>query len=236
MLEIPLHMVRKNDRLRPRDSIIELLVPGVANDSVALRVHEGTLCKSSDYFKRMMKPEWVERRDCPNSIQLPDDDFESVSDYIKWLYAGNMAQKLYKQSEEDDRERVAEEAEKVFVLLARAYIFAEKILDMKYKNAVVRTVAVAMKDSDWSMGPESVGVVYNGTPPNSLLRRLIADNIASIAYDDTEEGVGWMTFIDGYPREALADALKATVKLRRKVETARRPSSISLEPYLEKEQ
>lgn len=184
----------------------------------------------------MMKPEWVERRDCPNSIQLPDDDVESVSDYIKWLYTGNMAQELYKKGKEDDRDRVAKEAERVFVLLARAYVFAEKILDMKYKNFVVRTVALAMKDSDWSMGPESVGVVYNHTPPNSLLRRLIADNFASIAHDDTEEVVGWMTFIDEYPREALADALKATVKLRRKVETTRRPSSISLEPYLEKEQ
>jgi hypothetical protein len=159
-----------------------------------------------------------------------------VSDYIKWLYAGNMAQKLYKQSEEDDRERVAEEAEKVFVLLTRAYVFAEKILDVRYKNAVVKTVAVAMADSAWSMGPESVGIVYSGTPPGSLLRRLIADNIASIAYDDTEEGVGWMTFIDGYPREALVDALKATVKMRHKVETAHRSTLISLEPYLELEQ
>ena len=101
-----------------------------------------------------------------------------------------MAQKLYKQGGEDDSERVAEEAERVFVSLARAYVFAEKILDAKHKNAIVRTVTVAMKDSDWSMGPESVGVVYSGTPPGSLLRRLIADNIASIAYDDTEKELG----------------------------------------------
>ena len=92
------------------------------------------------------------------------------------------------------------------------------------------------KDGQRKVGPESVGIVYSGTPPGSLLRRLIVDNIASIAYNDTEEGVGWMTFIDGYPREALVDALKATLKMRHKVETARRPKLTSFKLYFEEEQ
>jgi hypothetical protein len=86
------------------------------------------------------------------------------------------------------------------------------------------------------MGPESVGIVYSGTHLGSLLRHLIADHIASTAYDDTEESVELMTFIDGYTREALVDALKATVKMRHNVETAHDPSLIPLEVYLEKEQ
>lgn len=107
---------------------------------------------------------------------------------------------------------------------------------IKYEHVVVSTGVVAMTDSGWNMGPESVGIVYSSTLLGSLLRRLIADHIASTAYDDTEEGVEWMTFIDGYSKEALVDALEATVKMRHNVETARKPSSIPLETYLKKEQ
>ncbi|KAF2993354.1 hypothetical protein E8E13_001164 [Curvularia kusanoi] len=183
-----------------------------------------------------MKPEWAEHREQRNAIELLDDDTESVSDYIKWLYGGTIVRKLYPKSEEDSREKKAEEAEKVFVSLARAYVLGEKIIDVKYKNAVVRAVVVAMTDSDWSMGPESVGLVYSGTPPGSPLRRLIVENFARIAHDDSEEGVRWMTFIDEYPREALADALKATVKMRHKVKEQHRSDLTAVESYLENEQ
>jgi hypothetical protein len=43
---------------------------------------------------------------------------------------------------------------------------------------------------------------------------LIADSVACHFYDDSEEEVGWMVYFDGYPREALVDAMKATVKAR----------------------
>lgn len=54
---VSLDLLCTTDRLRLHDGIIELLVPGVTGDRVALRAHEGVLCKSSDYIKRMIKPE-----------------------------------------------------------------------------------------------------------------------------------------------------------------------------------
>ena len=201
-----------------------------------LSVHQGVLCKSSEFFRRMMKPEWTGSRDCPNTIELSNETGDTVSDYVKWLYGGIVPCILYKADKDDKREKVAEEAEKVFVLLAEAYVFGEKILDSKYKNAVVRTVVAAKESSQWSMGPESVDIVYSGTPSGSLLRRFIAESFARLAHDDTAKGVGWMTFIDGYPKEALADAIKATVRLRCKVENDIQKSTKSLDSYLEKEQ
>ena len=41
---------------------------------------------------------------------------------------------------------MAEEAEKIFVTLAEAYVFVEKIIDMKYKNAV--TVSISFVPTD----------------------------------------------------------------------------------------
>ncbi|KAF2447343.1 hypothetical protein P171DRAFT_340670, partial [Karstenula rhodostoma CBS 690.94] len=136
-----------------------------------------------------------------------------VSDYIRWLYSGNIPIKLY-EAGEDAREKVAKEAEKVFVKLVEAYVFGEKIIDARYKNAVVKTVLAVKESSGWNLGPNSVGVIYNSTPSTSLLRRLVADSVVSLAHDDSEKGVGWIVFFDAYPRETLVDAIKATVRAR----------------------
>jgi NOL1/NOP2/fmu family ribosome biogenesis protein len=54
--------------------------------------------------------------------------------------------KLYNAGE-NIRRKASKEAEKVFVMLTEAYVLGGKILDVKYKNAVVRTVRAAIKSS-----------------------------------------------------------------------------------------
>jgi hypothetical protein len=162
-----------------------------------------------------MKPEWTNMQAGLYVIDLPDDPVDVVSDYIKWLYCDTIPNKPY-EAVTNTREERAEEAEKVFVALAKSYVFGEKIIDVRYKNAVLQIIATAQKAFNWSMGPESVKIVYEGTPPKSPLRRLIAEMVAYSAYDDLSAGIGWMQFFDICPREALVDALKTTVKVRPK--------------------
>jgi hypothetical protein len=173
-----------------------------------------------------MKPEWTDMQAGPNVIDLSVDPVDIVSDYIKWLYYDTIPNKQY--------EAVAntyEEREKVFVALAKSYVFGEKIIDVRYKNAVLQAIFTAQRALHWYMGPESVKIVYEGTPPQSPLRRLIAENVTYMAYDDSKESVGWMQFFDTCPREALVDALKTTVKVRPE-DPESRPDVGS---YLEKE-
>jgi hypothetical protein len=179
-----------------------------------------------------MRPEWTKSREQADIIDILDDSVYTVTDYIKWLYFDNVPVELHKCGE-DTRKKGAEEAEKVFVRLAEAYVFGEKILDAKYKNAVVRTVRTAIEISGWYLGPNSVHVIYNGTPSTSPLRRLIADSVACYSYDDSEEEIGWMVYFDGYPREALVDAMKATVKARLRPKRDRYPR---IDSYLEEEE
>ncbi|KAF5851405.1 hypothetical protein GGP41_004187 [Bipolaris sorokiniana] len=218
--------------MEPSDPIVKLKVTKPAGDTENLNVHRGVLCKSSGFFRRATKPEWTELREQPDTIDLPDDSVQTVSDYIRWLYSGNTSIKLYYVGE-DKRERVAEEAEKVFVMLAEAYVFGEKIVDTKYKNAVMETMIAAIDSSKWNPGPPSVDIIYKGTPSTSPFRRLIADKIACLAYDDSEEGAGWIDFFDGYPREALADAIKAMVRVR---PSPKNDCIISISSYLDKEE
>jgi hypothetical protein len=225
----------KTDELSPRHTIIKLAVPGAAGETETLNVHQGVLCQSSEFFKRSMKPDWAGLRDVSSTIELPTDNVDTVSDYIKWLYTGSLSLKLYEGGDKENREKVAVEAEKVFVLLAEAYVFGEKILDTKYKNVVLKGVEAAKNSSQWNMGPESVDIVYKGTAPRSPLRRLIAGSVAFLAHDDTEKGVGWMTFFEGYPKEALKDAIKAMARLRSRPEKYAELKAELLESCLEKE-
>jgi hypothetical protein len=147
--------------------------------------------------------------------------------------SGSLPATTYKAGCKMTRRKKAEEAEQTFILWAEAYILGEKVLDAKYKNEVVKAVLAAKEEWEWDMGPESVDIVYKGTPSGSPLRRMIADSIAHHAHNDSEKGIGWMEFIDGYPQEALVDALKAMAKLRDRVVWT--PDVDLLPLYLEKE-
>ncbi|CAN9430745.1 unnamed protein product [Alternaria alternata] len=216
--------------MNPSDPIIQLVVARCVGETERLNVHRGVLCKSSKFFQNAMKPEWTDTQAGPNTIDLPDDPVDVVSDYIKWLYYDTIPDKQY-EAVANTREERAEEAEKVFVVLAEAYVFGEKIVDTKYKNVVLQTMFTAQKAFRWSMGPESVKIVYKGTPPKSPLRRWIAENVAYVAHDDSKEGVGWMQFIKEYPEDAKADMLEIIVKVR----PSRPDSSPGVGSYLEEE-
>lgn len=220
------------NKARPSDTIIKLRVTKPAGDTETLNIHHGVLCKSSSFFRKAMKPEWIKLEEQVAIIDLPDDSVQTVSDYIRWLYSDNMGIKLY-HAGGDTRERVAEEAEKVFVMLAKAYVFGEKIIDVKYKNAVAETMLAAIESSKWNLGPNSVDIIYKGTPSTSPIRRLIADKVAYQAHDDSRGGVGWMDFFDAYPREALVDAIKATVRVRSKPQN---DYGLGIGSYLDKEE
>ena len=223
-----MNLLTVTNRCSPTNPIIQLVVPSSAGETTCLNVHRGVLCKSSAFFKNAIKLEWATQEE--NVVNLPEDSANTVVGCIKWLYYDKIAIELY-EAGDDKLEKKAEEAEKVFCLLAEAYVFGEKIIDAKYKNAVIETIVAACIASGWNMGPESARIAYEGTPPGSSVRRLIAENIAYKAFVDSKDGVGWLQFIEGYPRYVLVDALKAMVRVRSKLSADLYPS---LDSYLEK--
>jgi hypothetical protein len=145
------------------------LAPG--DGTQTLQVHSRLLFKHSRFFQNATKKEWTNGDDSKN-ISLPEDFFDTVKVFTDWLYSKNIDVKLYKAGG-DTREKRAEEAEKVFVTLAEAYVFGEKYLAVGFKNAVMHTIFAAIKSSSWNLGPNSVKIIYDGTPSNSPLPRRI---------------------------------------------------------------
>ncbi|KAL1792841.1 hypothetical protein ACET3X_009348 [Alternaria dauci] len=213
----------------PSDDIIQLIVEGGIYGADCLNVHDGILCYSSKFFQNALKPGWTNMNAESRTIDLSNYPVGTVSDYIKWLYTNKISIDLRLEAAEDDDEERAEQIEEIFIALARAYVFGGKIIDARYKNAVLQKLFKAQKILDWHMGSESVEIIYEGTPPESPLRRLVADVVACKACDDADEGTGRMQFFDDYPREALVDALKAVARVR--TSTSGYPG---VESYLEK--
>jgi hypothetical protein len=110
---------------------------------------------------------------------------------------------------------------------ANAYVFGEKILDQKYKHAVLETIAGVQRTAPDFPCAEAFAIVYDGTPEGSPARRLLVDMYAYGAFDAPD----WSTEFEALPHEALADVMRATVKVRR--ENPARPWTESLEAYEE---
>jgi hypothetical protein len=220
----------------PADPIVTLKVGG-GDQARLLRVHQGVLCKTSVFFQRAMKPEWANQRDEPHVIDMSDDSAELVEDYINWRYSGEISVVLFTgdvNGPNVKRDTFAAQAEEVYVALAKAYVFGDKVLDASYKNAVLSKIADAHKACNWTLAAKSSVIIYAGTTPGSSARRLLSDMIANDAYDDSALSVGWMAFIPDLPQELLADAMKTMLKLRPVDKKKHRPWSINLKSYYEK--
>jgi hypothetical protein len=206
------------DSCSPADQIITLKVGG--NQPQLLYIHQGVLCRSSAFFKRATKPEWADQRDDPHVIDLSEDITQLVKDYINWCYSGVLPINMYNKSVDRDdkleRSVSAKEVEKVYVALAIAYAFGEKIIDNMYKNAVLDRIIATHKASNWTPGSECARIIYGSTTTASPARRLLCDLFAHGACDDSSLGVGWMSMIPDHPKEFMVDAIQSLLKLRPK--------------------
>jgi hypothetical protein len=54
-----------------------------------MRIHQDVLSRNSEYFKRVIKPEWAELREDPDLIDMgPMHSAQQVKSYLHWLYSG----------------------------------------------------------------------------------------------------------------------------------------------------
>jgi len=114
--------------------------------------------------------------------------------------------------------------------LAEAYVFGEKIMDVKYKNVVMLAIHKCIASEGCILEPMSAEIVFRGTPPASPLRRLIAVMIAYYASEDKHKRI-WMDLIDVCPKEDLKHAMKVLVRIRKPTAFP----SWGVAPYLEEE-
>ncbi len=178
-----------------------------------------------------MKPEWTNAKDEPGTITMPDDDAKTVNNYLQWLGSREVPIRL----EADDQVPVFEipvrDIHRVQVALARAWIFGDKILDAKYKNAIFTILSKDKQISRFAFSPAVVNLIYENTPDGSPLRRYNAEWEANRADLDSSGRATAIECFELYSEEAVLDVLKAMVRVR----PAPNKKDFDLESFFEKE-
>lgn len=153
------------------DPIIQIVVRNATGMREILNIHQGVLTKSSDFFKRSIKPEWTSMKECPDEVKFLDDndDIECIKDYLKWLYEG-----VVQVGHTEIPDKSARDGGKVlsptYAKLAKDFVFGEMVLDTKYKNNILAGIDKVTAKSWITMTPRSIAIIYDGTPDGSLIR------------------------------------------------------------------
>ncbi|KAF2827467.1 hypothetical protein CC86DRAFT_211483 [Ophiobolus disseminans] len=156
-----------------------------------------------------MKPEWTSLREDPNTIDLSGDDTDAVLLYVQWLYTDKIQVGISNLKDTTRASRSAE-SEKVYPAIISAYIFGGKIMDNRFKNAIVLKVLEAKEVFECCPSPSTAAFLYEGTTASSPLRRLFIDFIvhAALGYDV------WAANFKEYHQELLFDVLTEMAKAR----------------------
>lgn len=106
-------------------------------------------------------------------VPLPDDQPEIFSLYANLLYTDRLA------TRQTDPEKKADE----FTLLARLYVLAEKLQDVKAKNDIIdamlaKSRAEGLVSTKPPLTMDAVAALYEGTPEGSQARKLFVDFFA----------------------------------------------------------
>jgi hypothetical protein len=135
-----------------------------ADEPKKFTVHEDIVKASSEFVRLTLRGDWKEASS--RIIPLLEDEPAVFCVYQHWLYNGlvhTLRQGLNSSSE----------SEAEYELLAKLYIFGEKIVDVAFKNSVID--AIVEKVGQDSFSKKLTGLVFDNTPSASPLRALWLD-------------------------------------------------------------
>ena len=144
-----------------KSSLITIFV-GQGASTVELAAHEDQLFKSP-FFEMALRKDWCEGR--TRKIELLDDHGGTVECYLDFLYTRQVP---------DDHH---------IDQLANLYVLGQKLLDIKFKNAVLARIlqtAKRLEDGGHFYGSfndseVAIRIMYECTPSGSLGRQLLVD-------------------------------------------------------------
>ena len=129
------------------------------------RFHKKIICNVAPYFEAAFKGGFVEARD--HALLLRDESTVMFKHFELWVYTGNFLAK-------DESE-----ADISWHSLLDLYIFGEKCGVPDLQNAAI-DVLIDKQSSEKTIPTEYLPRIYDNTPENSSLRRLVVDWMACL--------------------------------------------------------
>jgi hypothetical protein len=140
---------------------------------------------------------WVEGEE--DIVRLPEDDQSIFVLYVQLLYQGRLPitramSKVHGQSDKEWECDVIAAVSREYDLLARLYVFCEKIQDSTGKIAVITgwiEEGKIVRHGTYCASLRAVNIVFAGTTEADPLRSLIIDTYVSNGYSDWVENARW---------------------------------------------
>jgi len=137
----------------------------VGNNGTTFPVHESVVCDSSAFFKFAMKPEWTSATS--RIVDLTDEDPDVFEIYLHWLYFKTLST-IQGRPPSADME---------YIELAQCYVLGEKLLDVKFKNAIMDALVEVLENEQKGTcilpGSWAIETIYEGTTEGSPARILL---------------------------------------------------------------
>jgi hypothetical protein len=158
-------------------------------------VQETLLRQHSLFFKKALSRDWKEKVE--RIVNLPEDEPTLFAVYVEFLYSGNLAV-VPEDLDPIDATHLEQH------MLCKLYVLAEKLQDMDTRNRAIQGLLYSAKqvrpgNSSICPGMESIKIIYDGTLPGSMARKLLIDYY-------TYRGTGsWVIDHKGWPDDFLID-------------------------------
>ncbi|KAF2122077.1 hypothetical protein BDV96DRAFT_483324 [Lophiotrema nucula] len=228
-LHSPRVSARKAGSFNPQ-SFIRIEV-GKGEETKSFNVQENVLSEFTSFFERGLRfPIWKENQD--QVVKLPEDDPKIFELYLHAIYRGELP------TLEDDPE-IDSTTEHEYETLCKLFVLAEKLVDGKTKNLVIRAIFAATEQRHVDgiiryPDSNSVTIAFEGTPENCNLRALLSALYVHCANASWWEG----EVAECWPKEFLfmvaRDSTSANNGLS-SIDVENGLSSLDVEEFLEAE-
>lgn len=186
---------------------------GVDSDRETFHTSAELLATRSVFFRKALSKEWKECTD--RVIRLPEDSAEIFSLYMHLLHTGELAIRV-------DHNGDAWSGDEQYKLLTRLYVLAEKLQDVKTKNAALKAITKFSlevhvepngKNRNHLPSIEHVNTIYGGTVAGSMARKLL---VHMYVYDKTS---AWDPRAEAWSKEFVCDFAAELLTRRQKYQT-----------------
>jgi hypothetical protein len=148
-------------------------------------VHKHSITRTSQFFAAALKKDWTEGQ--TRTLDLPEEIPEHMEYYCEYLYSDELPTKGFTHKKDGDN------MEAGFELLANLYVFGERRMDTKLRNAVAHEmlriqslplanppgfgarIAPCVPCVPCVPSTATVNIIYQSTPEGSPARRLMVD-------------------------------------------------------------
>lgn len=136
--------------------------------------HANFIARESVFFKTALKKEWREGQ--TRTIYLPDDEHETVTHYLRFLYG-----KTLPTADFDDEVDLHPEVDALFVTLVKLYLFANRVMRVKLKHELITEMHRICCDCHYKSGGScypnyrSINILWEGTSEDDPARDVVID-------------------------------------------------------------